>query len=241
MKTLCGSLTQPSKMFDLSSCQVLELLFDEVFKDSCIWSWFASGAGIMEGVGLCPKVWAPQTHVYNLSPYGIFLRACSSLNYPPGSQSWESNCPIKLFLKVLWQVQQCRSFSYAVSPHLFMSSPFILLCYLPILAQVLQVNNWDMYCRLIVCNTNNADSLLHVTSFAGEVYILASSKSMVQSHSGKLYKLVDPKRYNHEVHFLFLSGWFVSHLEGGFEGAIFFQSSYVCRLWRYTFGSRLTK
>ena len=29
----------------------------------------------------------------------------------------------------------------------------------------------------------------------GEVYILASSKSMAQSHSGKLYKLVDPKRY----------------------------------------------
>lgn len=28
----------------------------------------------------------------------------------------------------------------------------------------------------------------------GEVYILASSKSMAQSHSGKLYKLVDPKR-----------------------------------------------
>lgn len=35
----------------------------------------------------------------------------------------------------------------------------------------------------------------HVT-FAGEVYILASSKSMAQSHSGKLYKLVDPKRYS---------------------------------------------
>lgn len=28
----------------------------------------------------------------------------------------------------------------------------------------------------------------------GEVYILASSKTMAQSHSGKLYKLVDPKR-----------------------------------------------
>ncbi|KAG7256917.1 hypothetical protein CRUP_008887, partial [Coryphaenoides rupestris] len=27
-----------------------------------------------------------------------------------------------------------------------------------------------------------------------EVYVLASSKSMAQSHSGKLYKLVDPKR-----------------------------------------------
>lgn len=32
---------------------------------------------------------------------------------------------------------------------------------------------------------------------AGEVYILASTKSMVQSNSGKLYKLVDPKRYGH--------------------------------------------
>ena len=28
----------------------------------------------------------------------------------------------------------------------------------------------------------------------GEVYILANSKTMAQSHSGKLYKLVDPKR-----------------------------------------------
>ncbi|XP_035515657.1 hedgehog-interacting protein [Morone saxatilis] len=38
----------------------------------------------------------------------------------------------------------------------------------------------------------------HILGFGedelGEVYILASSKSMVQSHSGKLYKLVDPKR-----------------------------------------------
>lgn len=37
---------------------------------------------------------------------------------------------------------------------------------------------------------------------AGEVYILASSKSMAQSHSGKLYKLVDPKRYNQKNTFL---------------------------------------
>uniref|UniRef100_A0A6Q2Y3R0 Hedgehog-interacting protein n=1 Tax=Esox lucius TaxID=8010 RepID=A0A6Q2Y3R0_ESOLU len=38
----------------------------------------------------------------------------------------------------------------------------------------------------------------HILGFGedelGEVYILASSKSMAQSHSGKLYKLVDPKR-----------------------------------------------
>ncbi|KAJ8262164.1 hypothetical protein GJAV_G00163230 [Gymnothorax javanicus] len=38
----------------------------------------------------------------------------------------------------------------------------------------------------------------HILGFGedelGEVYILATSKSMVQSHSGKLYKLVDPKR-----------------------------------------------
>uniref|UniRef100_W5MR80 Hedgehog-interacting protein n=1 Tax=Lepisosteus oculatus TaxID=7918 RepID=W5MR80_LEPOC len=38
----------------------------------------------------------------------------------------------------------------------------------------------------------------HILGFGedelGEVYILASSKSMTQSHSGKLYKLVDPKR-----------------------------------------------
>lgn len=116
-----------------------ELLFEEVFKDSCIWSWFASGARIVERVGLCPKVWAPQTHVYNLSPYGIFLRACSSLNYPPGSQSWVSNCPIKLFLKVLWQVRQCRSFSYTHSSHLLMSS-CVRSSPLLILAQVLHVS-----------------------------------------------------------------------------------------------------
>ena len=41
----------------------------------------------LKGAGVCLKVWAPQTRVYNLSPYGIFLWACSSLNYPPGSQS----------------------------------------------------------------------------------------------------------------------------------------------------------
>lgn len=40
--------------------------------------------------------------------------------------------------------------------------------------------------------------------FAGEVYILASSKSMAQSHSGKLYKLVDPKRYYDEAFHLFI-------------------------------------
>ncbi|XP_074520779.1 hedgehog-interacting protein isoform X1 [Halichoeres trimaculatus] len=38
----------------------------------------------------------------------------------------------------------------------------------------------------------------HILGFGedelGEVYILASSKSMAQSHSGKLYKLIDPKR-----------------------------------------------
>ncbi|KAM9398690.1 hedgehog-interacting protein [Salvelinus alpinus] len=38
----------------------------------------------------------------------------------------------------------------------------------------------------------------HILGFGedqlGEVYILATSKSMAQSHSGKLYKLVDPKR-----------------------------------------------
>lgn len=115
--TWYSSLTQPSEMFDHSSCRVLELLFDEVFKRSWSRSWFATGARIMKGLGLCPIVWAPRTHVYNLSPYGIFLRACSSLNYPPGSQSWVSNCPIKLFLRLLWQVQPCRSCSYPHSPH----------------------------------------------------------------------------------------------------------------------------
>lgn len=196
MNTWCGSLTQPSEMFDHSSCQVLELLFDEVFKDSCIRSWFACGARIMEGVGSCPKVWAPQTHVYNLSPYGIFLRACSSLNYPPGSQSWVSNCPIKLFLRVLWQVQWCRSCSV-----LLMSSPYVLLCSLassPHFGSGIawNLNYWDICCTLKVCNANNSNGPFpcDCSSLAGEVYILASSKSMAQSHSGKLYKLVDPKR-----------------------------------------------
>lgn len=38
------------------------------------------------------------------------------------------------------------------------------------------------------------DNCISMLLFSGEVYILASSKSMAQSHSGKLYKLVDPKR-----------------------------------------------
>ena len=29
----------------------------------------------------------------------------------------------------------------------------------------------------------------------GEVYILSSSKSMTQTHNGKLYKIIDPKRW----------------------------------------------
>lgn len=69
----CGSLTQPSEMFDHSSCQVLELLFDEVFKDSCIWSWFASGARIMEGVGSCPKARAPTDTCLQFVPLWNFL------------------------------------------------------------------------------------------------------------------------------------------------------------------------
>lgn len=71
-------------------------------------------------------------------------------------------------------------------------------------------------------NANHADGSLpcDYSSFSGEVYILASSKSMAQSHSGKLYKLVDPKRYkkfNKYNSFFFLGGWFVSHFERGFE------------------------
>lgn len=57
-----------------------------------------------------------------------------------------------------------------------------------------KVNYWDIYYTLKVCNANSPDGPFPCSSFAGEVYILASSKSMAQSHSGKLYKLVDPKR-----------------------------------------------
>lgn len=53
------------------------------------------------------------------------------------------------------------------------------------------------------------------SSFAGEVYILASSKSMAQSHSGKLYKLVDPKRYMKYI--VFFSGGGGSHWVGAFS------------------------
>lgn len=44
---------------------------------------------------------------------------------------------------------------------------------------------------------------LSFLSPSGEVYILASSKSMAQSHSGKLYKLMDPKRYCRDACSLF--------------------------------------
>ncbi|KAM6972380.1 hedgehog-interacting protein [Aplochiton taeniatus] len=53
---------------------------------------------------------------------------------------------------------------------------------------------------LCLGSTSSCGSTLvgHILGFGedelGEVYILASSKSMAQSHSGKLYKLVDPKR-----------------------------------------------
>lgn len=39
--------------------------------------------------------------------------------------------------------------------------------------------------------------LIHSVLFlfsSGEVYILSSSKSMTQTHNGKLYKIIDPKR-----------------------------------------------
>lgn len=85
---------------------------------------------LQRGPGLCPKKEAPQTDVYNLSPYGIFLQACSSLNHLPGSQSWVSNCLIKLFFKIHWQVQKCRSLWYTHFPNPLMSSPFIFLCFL---------------------------------------------------------------------------------------------------------------
>lgn len=53
---------------------------------------------------------------------------------------------------------------------------------------------------LCLGSTSSCGSTLvgHILGFGedelGEVYMLASSKSMAQSHSGKLYKLVDPKR-----------------------------------------------
>ena len=120
----------------LSPLFLLDRPIDKRFKDFCIWSQFASGQGIVEGVGLFCKVWAPQAHVFNLFPYGIFLWPCSSLNYPPGSQSWVSNCPIKLFLHILWQVQQCRSFKRAHYPHLLASPCFLTLSRPPDSAQV---------------------------------------------------------------------------------------------------------
>lgn len=53
-------------------------------------------------------------------------------------------------------------------------------------------------------------------SVSGEGYILASSKSTAQSHSGKLYKLVDPKRYRLQHFFQTFcahSSWFSSHFQ----------------------------
>lgn len=130
MNTWCKLFARPSEIFDHSCCQVLELLFDEIFKDF----WFDQDLQVVQelqrGPGLCPKKEAPQTDVYNLSPYGIFLQACSSLNHLPGSQSWVSNCLIKLFFKIHWQVQKCRSLWYTHFPNPLMSSPFIFLCFL---------------------------------------------------------------------------------------------------------------
>lgn len=71
------------------------------------------------------------------------------------------------------------------------------------------------------------------SSFSGEVYILASSKSLAQSHSGKLYKLVDPKRYNPEQ-FLLLWGCFFHKLN------LFSQTKYLCILRWYAFESLST-
>ena len=131
IKTWCGSLTQPSEMFDHSSCQVLDVNIwwgiKRLLHLIMICKWCKAHGW---GWACVPKYGPPQTYVYNLSPYGIFLRACSSLNYPPGSQSWVSNCPIKLLLKVLWQVQQCRSFSYTHCPHVFSFCPLVFACQL---------------------------------------------------------------------------------------------------------------
>ena len=74
--------------------------------------------------------------------------------------------------------------------------------------------HWDFCCILKVCRANSADGWFFCwdcSSFAGEVYILASSKSMAQSHSGKLYKLVDPKRYKYEAHIQPFSELLFSH------------------------------
>lgn len=160
--TWCGSLTQPSDTLDHSCCQVLESLFDEAFKDSAFDHGLQVVQKLWKGAGVWPKVRAPQTHVYNLSPYGIFLRACSSLNYPPGSQSWVSNCPIKLFLKVLWQVQRWRSFSYTNSFHLVsyvlsfcLLSSFLLMtwmwmftCYCTYMPPQALGNHWKVFSTL---------------------------------------------------------------------------------------------
>lgn len=53
-----------------------ELLFDEVFKDSCMWSQFASGARIMEGSELCCND-GPTGTCFQFVPLWNFLVALS--------------------------------------------------------------------------------------------------------------------------------------------------------------------
>lgn len=174
--TWCESLSQPLEMFDHSYCQVLELLLDEVFQDSCIWSWFASSARTV-----CPTEGAPQTHVYNLSPYGVFLQACSSLNYLPLSQSWGSSGPIKI---LPYSPLACTEL---LKPNMHLCSSYTRVYFF-----------YSIVCLCKRINCTLIKQILHF-SFAGEVYILASSKNMAQSHSGKLFKLVDPKRYDQKI------------------------------------------
>lgn len=102
-------------------------------------------------------------------------------------------------------MQQCQ-LQHFFYPHLPLSSPLIPLVVCPHLH--MGVNNWQMWLTLkgrLVTDANapfNQDRSVFFSP-SGEVYILASSKSMAQSHSGKLYKLMDPKRYCREACSLF--------------------------------------
>lgn len=132
----------------------------------------------------------PRAHVFNLFPRGIFMQCCPSLNYLTGSKSRVSNCHSL-------SPSASAAFLFFFHQHFPLSSPPIPLVVCTYLHT--GVNNWQMWLTLkgrLVTDAKapfNQDRLIFSPS--GEVYILASSKSMAQSHSGKLYKLMDPKRY----------------------------------------------
>lgn len=157
----------------------------------------------MEGAGVCPKVWGSMDICLQFVPLWNFkLSAWFPVMSIQLSHVTHSLSPVASATLLKLQL-------YSLYP---VCCPFVSFPYFCM--QIVSTCVIALVC-LVQAMLNDH---FHVTSsFSGEVYILASSKSMAQSHSGKLYKLVDPKRYDQEVQFLYLGG--------RFECVIFFQPS----------------